>query len=66
MYVCMYVCVYVCLCVYVYIVFVAPNSPEGLTVDTRTSTSVTISWSPVVYTDKIYSIQKYQVGNRLK
>ncbi|KAF6036315.1 hypothetical protein EB796_005381 [Bugula neritina] len=39
----------------------APNSPDGLTVDNRTSTSVTISWSPVAYTDKIYSIQQYQV-----
>ncbi|KAF6030732.1 hypothetical protein EB796_010962 [Bugula neritina] len=39
-----------------------PNSPDGLTVDTRTSTSVTISWFPVDYTDKIYSIQQYQVG----
>ncbi|KAF6025865.1 PTPRM [Bugula neritina] len=39
----------------------APNSSAGLTVDTRTSTSVTISWSPVDYTDKIYSIQQYQV-----
>ncbi|KAF6016949.1 hypothetical protein EB796_024741 [Bugula neritina] len=39
----------------------APNSPDGLTVDTRTSNSVTISWSPVDYTDKIYSIQQYQV-----
>ncbi|KAF6017083.1 hypothetical protein EB796_024614 [Bugula neritina] len=39
----------------------APSSPNGLTVDTRTSTSVTISWYPVVYIDKIYSIQQYQV-----
>jgi len=46
--------------------FVAPNSPKGLAVDTRTSTSVTISWYPVVYTNKIYSIQQYQVGYEFK
>jgi len=43
------------------IFFLAPNPPEGLTVDTITSTSVTISWSAVDYTDNIYSIQQYQV-----
>jgi len=45
---------------------VAPKSPDELTVDTRTSTSVTVFWSPVDYTDKIYSIQQYQVGYEFK